>query len=303
MLGRTDLGEHRLGDIGCGAVAGVGEGEHDGARRLDVLGRIIDRQFGGPPVPAGRLVELSAEQRHAADERRHLGGDVVALPFGGAQAAPGTGPRLVEVAGHPGGVAAHRPDDTGERAAVLGVGGRHALGPREDVGPHAEEAVVEQPADEAAGELRLLVVEQPAECGAQLGQGRVERRQHGLASRLEQRTVGRLDPLHDVPGMALGRLVRPCRPWRAARRRRPAASPAARTDGRARASRASARRAGRAPRRPRSCRCRRSPRRRATVKAPAKTDRSANVRRSDSSSSPSDHEMAAVSDPCRDDVR
>ena len=41
----------------------------------------------------------------------------------------------------------------------------------------------------------------------------------------------------------------------------------------------------------------------ATVKDPANTDRSANVRCSGSSSSPNDHDTAARSEPCRDDVR
>ncbi len=213
-------------------IAGVGQGEQLGARRQQALrpDRRAPRRR-ARRYHVGGLVEPSLEQLRgcrrscrppAARRRRPARSPARAR-------APRT-PGLGDVARHPGRVAADRPHGRGQRAAVVGVGVRHPLRPGEHVGAQAQEAVVEQGGDQPAGELDLVVVEQPAERGAQFRERGIDL---GARRGGRRRTagVGGLDPLDVIASVALAGVPGPCRRRPAARRRTPAASRAARSGG------------------------------------------------------------------------
>ena len=156
----------------------------------------------------GGLVEPPVEQGVVGADHAHLRRDVAAGPLADGEGAGDARAVLGEVAGHPRGVRSDRPRRRRQRAAVVGIGVRHPLRPRQHVGAQAQEAVVEQGGDQTAGELDLAVVEQPAERGAQLGERVVDLGEHAMVGRLEPAAVGVLDPLDAVTCVALaGELV------------------------------------------------------------------------------------------------
>ena len=92
---------------------------------------------------------------------------------------------------------------------IVGVGGSDPLGPGHDVGPQSQETVIEERADQTAGELRSVVAEQPLERGTQLRQRGIDLGDVAVDCRLHHPSLGGLDPLDVVASVTIAHDVGP----------------------------------------------------------------------------------------------